>query len=474
MCCKARGWPSSPAIPEKIVLACLLHDIAIMGFIRCDHGYWGAEMVAPYVDEEISWAIRAHQVLRFFPDPAYGYEYPAQYIRLFGEGYRPEPYIYRAYEKMRQHKWYMTARLITVNDIYSFDPNVKPVLEDFTDIIGRNFRQPEEGLGFDDSRRRICGARSTGRRVSYNGPQTRRRASARLPRIVRIAPSGARSHLVAELTSVTELTHHLLHRRRRAGGGDARLSAGARRRAGGGAGKARRFLPRFSRRHDPSLDAGDHARARAARRVPQASRIRRCDAFGGEIGGRHFEWPIFRICRPRASSSPSCRNGISSISWRRKARRFPTFDLRMGAEATDLIEEDGRDRGRARDRPRRRARHSRRSRGRRRRPPFDHPRARRLHADRISARRSTCCGCACRAARGRSRRNTLGQHRRRPHDGDARPRRLLAMRLCHPEGLVRGAAAARPRRFPRRPRRDRAVSARPRAARSRTGIRSSC
>jgi hypothetical protein len=24
-------------------------------------------------------------------------------------------------------------------------------LEDFTDIIGRNFRQPEEGLGFDSS-----------------------------------------------------------------------------------------------------------------------------------------------------------------------------------------------------------------------------------------------------------------------------------------------------------------------------------
>ena len=90
--------------PEKIVLACLLHDIAIMGFIRCDHGFWCAEMVAPYVDEEIAWAIRAHQVLRFFPDPANGYEYPQQYIRLFGEGYRPEPDIYRAYEKMRRHK----------------------------------------------------------------------------------------------------------------------------------------------------------------------------------------------------------------------------------------------------------------------------------------------------------------------------------------------------------------------------------
>ena len=137
--------------PEKVVLACLLHDIAIMGFIRCDHGYWAAQMIAPYVDEEIAWAIRAHQILRFFPDPSVGYEYPQAYIQLFGEGYRPEAYVVRAYEKMKSHKWYMTARLITVNDIYSFDPNVKVELGDFEDIVGRNFRQPAEGLGFDDS-----------------------------------------------------------------------------------------------------------------------------------------------------------------------------------------------------------------------------------------------------------------------------------------------------------------------------------
>lgn len=136
---------------EKVVLACLLHDIAIMGFIRCDHGYWCEQMIAPYVDEEISWAIKAHQVLRFFPDPSVGYEYPEMYIRLFGEGYRPEPYVDRAYQKLRDHKWYMTGRLITLNDIYSFDPNVTVSMDDFTDIIGRHFRQPEEGLGFDDS-----------------------------------------------------------------------------------------------------------------------------------------------------------------------------------------------------------------------------------------------------------------------------------------------------------------------------------
>jgi hypothetical protein len=72
-------------------------------------------------------------------------------VRLFGADYVPEPYIREAYERARKHKWYMTARLITVNDLYSFDPTVTVTLEDFEDVIGRHFRQPKEGLGFDDS-----------------------------------------------------------------------------------------------------------------------------------------------------------------------------------------------------------------------------------------------------------------------------------------------------------------------------------
>ena len=136
---------------EKVVLACLLHDIAVSGFIRADHGYWGAQLVEPYVDEEVSWAIRAHQALRFYADEEYGYEYPENYRRWFGDDYVPEPYIQQAYAEARKHKWYPTARLITVNDLYAFDPNVNPKFEDFEDIIGRNFRQPKEGLGFDGS-----------------------------------------------------------------------------------------------------------------------------------------------------------------------------------------------------------------------------------------------------------------------------------------------------------------------------------
>ena len=138
-------------LDEKIVLACLLHDIAVSGFIRVDHGYWGAQLLEPYVDPEISWAIRAHQALRFYPDESVGYPYPELYVRYFGEDYKPDAYIEEDYKRARSHKWYMTARMITVYDIYSFDPDFKVEMSEFTDIIGRHFKQPKEGLGFDNS-----------------------------------------------------------------------------------------------------------------------------------------------------------------------------------------------------------------------------------------------------------------------------------------------------------------------------------
>ena len=136
---------------EKVVLACLLHDICVSNLIRTDHGYWCAQMVRPYVDEEIAWAIEAHQSLRFFPDESVGYEYPEAYIRYFGADYKVEPYIEEAYQKAKNHRWYMTGRLITLNDLYSFEEGVEVDIDDFEDIIGRHWRHPKGGLGFDGS-----------------------------------------------------------------------------------------------------------------------------------------------------------------------------------------------------------------------------------------------------------------------------------------------------------------------------------
>ena len=138
-------------LDEKIIMACLLHDIAIAGLVSANHGYWGAQLVAPYVDDEVAWAIEKHEALRYFPDEAAGYSYPAAYIDYFGPDYRPPAYIRREASAARQHRWYMTSRLVTINDIYSFDPNVTVEFDEFSDIVGRHFRQPTEGLGFDGS-----------------------------------------------------------------------------------------------------------------------------------------------------------------------------------------------------------------------------------------------------------------------------------------------------------------------------------
>ena len=136
---------------DKTVLACLLHDIANGCLLRSDHGYWGAQLIEPYVSEEISWAVRNHQALRFFPDESVGYGYPEAYREYFGPEYVPSAYIRQAYDEARKHRWYMSARLITLNDAYAFDPDVVVDPEEFTDVIGRHFRQPSEGLGFDNS-----------------------------------------------------------------------------------------------------------------------------------------------------------------------------------------------------------------------------------------------------------------------------------------------------------------------------------
>lgn len=135
---------------EEIVMACLLHDV-VQNLVKVDHGWWGAQMLEPYVTEKVSWAIRYHQALRFYADEAHGYEYPELYNRIYGKDYEPQPHIKAAYEFARNHKWYFEARMITVNDLYAFDPNAKVSIEPFLDIIGRQFKQPKEGLGNDNS-----------------------------------------------------------------------------------------------------------------------------------------------------------------------------------------------------------------------------------------------------------------------------------------------------------------------------------
>lgn len=149
-CLQSAALAVKNGLSEETILACLLHDTGAE-LMRTDHGYWGAALYEPYVSEKVAFAIRYHQALRFYPDKDTGYEYPELYRYLFGEDYVPAPHVEAAYQMARKHKWYMEARLVTLNDLYSFDPNAKVTIEPFLDIIGRHFRQPKEGLGNDNS-----------------------------------------------------------------------------------------------------------------------------------------------------------------------------------------------------------------------------------------------------------------------------------------------------------------------------------
>lgn len=136
---------------DAVVLACLLHDFANGGLIRTDHGYWGAQMMRPYVSDETAFAIEKHQALRYVADPGYGYDYPDSYNRFFGPDYVPPAYIRDEAERARAHPHYAAARLVTCYDIYFFDSEDDIDPEIFAPVIERAFRQPVEGLGFDGS-----------------------------------------------------------------------------------------------------------------------------------------------------------------------------------------------------------------------------------------------------------------------------------------------------------------------------------
>jgi len=148
---------------EEIILACLLHD-CVLSLIKPDHGWWGAQLFEPYIPEKSAFAIRYHQTLRFLRRrPTRAMSTRISTTGIFGHDYQPPQYIADTYKMLKNHKWYMEPRLVTVNDLYAFDPNAKVSIEPFQDIIGRHFKQPKEGLGYDTAQARTCGVRWLGR-----------------------------------------------------------------------------------------------------------------------------------------------------------------------------------------------------------------------------------------------------------------------------------------------------------------------
>jgi len=149
-CLKCATHALNDGQDEIHVFAALVHDI-VMNLFKGDHAWWGYQFLGPYVDERVAWGVRYHQALRFDDDPETGYSMPELYNCFFGRDFVPEPYVKQAQKEAHAHEWYVHARMITVNDLYGFTPGPQPSIDEFVDIIGRNWKQPKEGLGRDNT-----------------------------------------------------------------------------------------------------------------------------------------------------------------------------------------------------------------------------------------------------------------------------------------------------------------------------------
>ena len=78
----------------------------------------------------------------FFPDPDYDYEYPEMYVRIFGEDYVPDEYQKAHHDYAKSHRWYPTARIITVNDVYGWDEDAQVDYEPIFELVAKHFRNP--------------------------------------------------------------------------------------------------------------------------------------------------------------------------------------------------------------------------------------------------------------------------------------------------------------------------------------------
>ena len=191
---QSAGRAMKTGMDEKVVLACLLHDV-VNTLMSANHGWWGGQLIEPYVPEETAFAVRYHSALRFFPDSDYGYEYPESYMRTFGEDYVPEPYLQRTYEKVRQPQ---VVRVFAARN-GERPLRVRPEQDGVDRAVHRHHRSPLQAAqgrpgATTTRRRRTCGGRSSIRIVacSTNVRKRRRGRNVRAPPFF-LAPSLDRS-----------------------------------------------------------------------------------------------------------------------------------------------------------------------------------------------------------------------------------------------------------------------------------------
>ncbi len=103
---------------EKVIMACLLHDIAIAGLLSANHGYWG--LWSPRMSMRKSPGHRETRSAALYSDRSVGYSYPQAYIDYFGPTTPRPVHPPGTWGRAQAPLVNDLAPQPTINDIYSF------------------------------------------------------------------------------------------------------------------------------------------------------------------------------------------------------------------------------------------------------------------------------------------------------------------------------------------------------------------
>ena len=135
---------------EEIILACLLHDV-VQNLIKVDHGWWGAQMIEPYVDEKIELGDSLSPGAALLSRSVGRLRVPRALHPDLRQGLRAAAAHQGRATTTRASTSGTSRRAWSRSTISTPSTRTRRSLDPFIDIIGRHFKQPKEGLGYDNS-----------------------------------------------------------------------------------------------------------------------------------------------------------------------------------------------------------------------------------------------------------------------------------------------------------------------------------
>jgi hypothetical protein len=139
-------WALEHDCDDEVVTAAFLHDYGKL-INRRKHSWFSAEMMRPYVSERVYFMIQVHfDIGHLLMDREPWFSAPC---------FAPEANRLDLEERLqwiRNHEWFKGAALVCKAEIEARTPKRCPdVIGDLRKVLGRTFKLPRQGLGYDHS-----------------------------------------------------------------------------------------------------------------------------------------------------------------------------------------------------------------------------------------------------------------------------------------------------------------------------------